>query len=132
MEPSAPGDGDVPIANVTLVLSMSDAVRVIVTGVSSLVVTACASATGASFVGLTAIETVASAESSAPSSTRKVKLSLPFASGFGVKETSAVQSLPGPIGAGLAGEHETVPIVPSVPIVGELAPRANVTPRLSM
>ena len=52
--------------------------RVIATEVSSFTFTVCATATGASLTGLTVIETVASAEFTAPSLTVKVKLSAPL------------------------------------------------------
>ena len=52
--------------------------------VSSSVVTLCAEAIGASFTALTVIETVAGAESTVPSFTMKVKLSLPLKFAFGV------------------------------------------------
>ena len=51
---------------------------------SSSVVTDCATATGASFTAVIPIETVATAESNAPSFTLKVNESVPFAFAFGV------------------------------------------------
>ena len=57
---------------------MSAPVSVIATGVSSGVVTAWSLATGASFTGVTVIDTVAAFESAVPSFTLKVKVSGPL------------------------------------------------------
>ena len=96
----------------------------ITSGVSSVVVTLWALATGAVFPIATV--TVAAVEFNAPSLTRKVKLSEPVKFRFGVYVTLAVQLDPDPLGV------QVVPvIVPTDPFAG-FATTLKVSAALSM
>ena len=84
MPESVPFFGGATTVNVSASFSGSVPASLTATGTSSAVVTFSPAAEGASFTGVTMMETVATAESSLPSFALKVKESVPLKLGFGL------------------------------------------------